>query len=311
MQKKYVSLSKLSTFLDNLKTTFAALGHKHTINDLTDYTVDTELSSTSTNPVANNTVKTAIDEVKTYADEHDALMFEVTYNSDDKTYSLVDVTFDELNSYALQNKMVILRYNTAMFHFIRSVQSSDDTISLYYSQMYSNKHYYFRIKSDGSVGYYSTNLMSASYPTGTGSLSMNRSSSNSTGTYSSTLGYNNTASGSFSHAEGYFTTASGSYSHAEGMSTTAAGSHQHVQGKYNIADTSNIYSHIVGNGTRSGAYSNAYTLDWNGNAWFAGDVYVGSTSGTNKDDGSVKLATMDDIKEAGTKIQFITLESGD
>jgi hypothetical protein len=32
-------------------------------------------------------------------------------------------------------------------------------------------------------------------------------------------------------------------------------------------------------------------LDWDGNAWFAGDVYVGSTSGTNKDSGSKKLAT--------------------
>ena len=31
--------------------------------------------------------------------------------------------------------------------------------------------------------------------------------------------------------------------------------------------------------------------DWNGNAWYAGNVYVGSTSGTNKDEGSKKLAT--------------------
>ena len=309
-QKKYVSLSKLSTFLDNLKNTFAALGHKHTINDLTDYTVDTELSSTSTNPVANSTIKTAIDEIKTYADEHDALMFKITYNSDDKTYSLVDVTFDELNSYALQTKMVILCYNTIMFRFTRRV-TSGDTIYLYYSQMYGDKHYYFTLTSDGSVKYYNRALMSASSPTGTGSLSMNRRASSSTGSYSSTLGYNNTASGFTAHAEGSATTASGDYSHAEGYNATASGSNQHVQGKHNIADTSNIYSHIVGNGTSFGALSNAHTLDWDGNAWFAGDVYVGSTSGTNKDDGSVKLATMDDIKEAGTKIQFITLESGD
>lgn len=51
--KKYVSLSKLSIFLDNLKDTFSALSHKHTIADLTDYTVDSSLSSTSTNPVQN------------------------------------------------------------------------------------------------------------------------------------------------------------------------------------------------------------------------------------------------------------------
>lgn len=52
------------------------------------------------------------------------------------------------------------------------------------------------------------------------------------------------------------------------------------------------YAHIVGNGTSS-ELSNAYTLDWEGNAWFAGDVYVHSTSGTNKDEGSVRLATED------------------
>lgn len=67
MQKTYVSLSKLSTFLDNLKNTFSALGHKHTISDLTDYTVDTELSNTSTNPVANSTIKTAIEALNTVA----------------------------------------------------------------------------------------------------------------------------------------------------------------------------------------------------------------------------------------------------
>lgn len=55
------------------------------------------------------------------------------------------------------------------------------------------------------------------------------------------------------------------------------------------------YAHIVGNGTSDTKRSNAHTLDWKGNAWFAGDVYVGSTSGTNKDDGSVRLVTEDQL----------------
>lgn len=54
--KKYVSLSKLSTFLDNIKTKFAAISHKHTMNDITDYTVDNALSSTSINPVQNKVI---------------------------------------------------------------------------------------------------------------------------------------------------------------------------------------------------------------------------------------------------------------
>lgn len=61
-QKKYVSLSRLSTFLDNLKTTFSSLGHKHKLSDITDYTIDSTLSSTSTNPVQNNVIKASLDE---------------------------------------------------------------------------------------------------------------------------------------------------------------------------------------------------------------------------------------------------------
>lgn len=97
------------------------------------------------------------------------------------------------------------------------------------------------------------------------------------------------ASGSASHAEGVSTLASGDYSHAEGIGTIAQGASQHVQGKNNIADTTS--AHIVGNGGSYSNKSNAHTLDWSGNAWFAGDVYTGSTSGTNKDAGSKVLAT--------------------
>lgn len=98
------------------------------------------------------------------------------------------------------------------------------------------------------------------------------------------------AVGKNSHAEGTNCRASGEASHAEGKGTDA-NSGQHVQGKYNVEDRLGKYAHIVGNGTNTDTQSNAHTLDWSGNAWFAGDVYVGSTSGTNKDDGSKKLAT--------------------
>lgn len=98
-----------------------------------------------------------------------------------------------------------------------------------------------------------------------------------------------TASGLYSHAEGYHTTASGARSHTEGKGTTASGENQHVQGKYNIEDTTS--AHIVGNGITDDTRSNAHTIDWSGNAWFAGSIYTGSTSGTNKDEGSKKLAT--------------------
>lgn len=161
-------------------------------------------------------------------------------------------------------------------------------------------------------------------PTGTGSFSMNRMSGTTIGTNSHAEGDMATASGFGSHAEGGFTTASGSFSHAEGNDTTASGDHSHaegmittaggdnshaegqytiasgdnshVQGKCNIEDTENKYAHIVGNGTDSGNRSNAHTLDWDGNAWFAGALKVG---GTDQDDNSaVSVATMNDIPTA-------------
>lgn len=112
--------------------------------------------------------------------------------------------------------------------------------------------------------------------------------------YSHAEGYHTTASGEASHTEGFGTTASGNGSHAEGEHTIARGENQHVQGSCNIEDAENRYAHIVGNGDPS-QRSNAHTLDWEGNAWYQGDIYVGSTSGVNRDEGSKKLLTSDDL----------------
>lgn len=75
-----------------------------------------------------------------------------------------------------------------------------------------------------------------------------------------------------SHAEGIGTTASGRCAHVEGIYTVAAGQAQHAEGIANIEDTENKYIHIAGNGTLPTNRSNAYTLDWSGNGWFAGTV---------------------------------------
>jgi len=108
-------------------------------------------------------------------------------------------------------------------------------------------------------------------------------------------GCHTTASGSFgSHAEGHEAVASGMASHAEGQGTIAASDYQHVQGAYNVEDAEGRYSHIVGNGNISHNdagkleehRSNAHTLDWDGNAWFAGNVFVG---GSSQDDAAAEL----------------------
>ena len=97
------------------------------------------------------------------------------------------------------------------------------------------------------------------------------STTTASGSNSHAEGSNTTASGYCSHAEGKYTEASGESSHVEGNNTIASSQNQHVQGKYNIEDTNNKYAHIVGNG-EDGKNSNAHTLDWEGNAWYAGEV---------------------------------------
>lgn len=96
-------------------------------------------------------------------------------------------------------------------------------------------------------------------------------------------GSTTTASGVNSHAEGDYTTASGASSHAEGYGSKASSQFQHVQGKYNIEDTNRRYAHIVGNGVGDAKRSNAHTLDWKGNSWYAGKLSQEGTPIEDKD----------------------------
>lgn len=73
----------------------------------------------------------------------------------------------------------------------------------------------------------------------------------------------------------------GKHSLAQGEGVKASKSAQHANGRFNIEDIDasteyGKYAHIVGNGTSDSARSNAHTLDWEGNAWFAGKVTAGA-----------------------------------
>ena len=132
------------------------------------------------------------------------------------------------------------------------------------------------------------NKMDKNNPVGNGSFSMGRKPG-------SKIGY-------CSHAEGEDTTASGYYSHAEGRCTIANSDYQHVQGKNNVEDSSGVYAHIVGNGSTNvnTNRSNAHALDWEGNAYYAGTVYV---NGTNADaSGGQEVATKQDVTSIQTNI---------
>lgn len=108
----------------------------------------------------------------------------------------------------------------------------------------------------------------------------------------------NSATGNTSHAEGFHAYANGEASHTEGWYTVANGDYQHAQGRLNIEDTENKYAHIVGNGDIDlGTRSNAHTIDWQGNGWFAGTIKVG---GTGQDDENAKeLATKEYVDSKG------------
>ena len=109
-----------------------------------------------------------------------------------------------------------------------------------------------------------------------------------TGNYSHASGYNSKATagmataqnygteanGQCSHAEGFATVANQTATHAEGGGTIASSKYQHVQGKYNVEDTEGEYAHIVGGGSDANNRRNIHTVDWDGNAEYAGDVTV-------------------------------------
>ena len=129
--------------------------------------------------------------------------------------------------------------------------------------------------STATIGNYSVALGYLSNATGVYSYAEGVST-NANGNGSHAEGASTNANGTLSHAEGASTNANGYGSHAEGNSTIASGACQHVQGQFNIEDTEEKYAHIVGNGTTNANRKNAHTLDWDGNAWFAGNVKIGT-----------------------------------
>lgn len=85
------------------------------------------------------------------------------------------------------------------------------------------------------------------------------------------------AKGPMSHAEGQGSVVEegGITAHAEGVYTVANTNGQHVQGKYNLPDST--MAHIVGGGNSENDRKNIHTIDWSGNAFFAGHIKIGNT----------------------------------
>lgn len=137
------------------------------------------------------------------------------------------------------------------------------------------------------------------------------------GVFSHAEGSQTRANGPTSHAEGDGAWASGFASHAEGYGTEAAGKYQHVQGKHNVIDEANKFADIVGNGADILNKSNAYALDWDGNLYLKGGVYINcnadSTGGTklSLDVDSIMGAIKDQLYEKVYPVGSVYMTSDD
>ena len=299
----------------------------------------------------------SLDETKSYVGKHkplmdfpDELIHEFVYNKE------ANALMDEINSVYIYNHK---SYNGT--NFIEDENSAVLTYDIKPMAISSGYNGYFRlyeieklelnnnclsddvsIKNSltvgsriGDIGKYS--VVEGNENTASGNCSHAEGISTiASGDYSHSEGDNTTASGGCSHAEGINTIASGDYSHAEGNHTEASGnaSHaegyytiastdfQHVQGRLNIEDTGRIYAHIVGNGMSDTERRNAYTLDWNGNAWYQGKLSQDGTPTEDKDlatkkyvDDSIATVNADTIDNlhiwTGTQAQYDALGTKD
>ena len=299
----------------------------------------------------------SLDETKSYVGKHkpimdfpDELIHEFVYNKE------ANALMDEMNSVYIYNHK---SYNGT--NFIEDENSAVLTYDIKPMTISSGYNGYFRlyeieklelnnnclsddvsIKNSltvgsriGDIGKYS--VVEGNENTASGNCSHAEGISTiASGDYSHSEGDNTTASGGCSHAEGINTIASGDYSHAEGNHTRASGNHshaegyytiastdfQHVQGRLNIEDTGRIYAHIVGNGMSDTERRNAYTLDWNGNAWYQGKLSQDGTPTEDKDlatkkyvDDSIATVNADTIDNlhiwTGTQSQYDALGTKD
>ena len=142
----------------------------------------------------------------------------------------------------------------------------------------------------------------------TGILSHAEGASTASGLNAHAEGSNTEAGGSFSHAENWGNFAIGDCSHAEGRGTLVKRYAQHAFGTYNVADEvgedntkKGKYIEIVGNGEDVNAKSNARALDWDGNEYLQGDLYIGcEPDGT----GGTKLGDTLDLKAQKASPEF-------
>jgi len=317
--KKYLTLDSLAYFIAKLRNNFAAISHKHDIEDITDYAIDTELSSDSTGPVQNKVINAAILSTKSELEEEMV---------GEKTTGNI-FTIDSSQITAAEGSEIFNAYNeniaTGKYshaeNYLTTAKGSYSHAEGYqtftngaasHAEGYDTKATARYAHAEGASTTASGNnshaegnntVSSGHYSHAEGNNSVSEGdyshaegeSTHSIGVRSHAEGNSTIASATGAHSEGNYTVSNGIYSHAEGYYTSAQSAYQHVRGKYNIPDTDGVYSTIIGNGEGESSRRNIHTLDWNGNSWFSGRIKIGGTG--QNDDSAQVVATMDDLGE--------------
>ena len=182
------------------------------------------------------------------------------------TNESVDEKISEVNNalYLTNSAVNIISSNYVSIETLNEVVEGLD-IESYATKEYVDSLAYGSVDTDSFVSKTNAEIYD--------SLSMNRDNTSEVGINSVALGTN--------------VAASGENSFAAGEKVSAMSNNQFVQGKYNIIDSENQYAHIIGNGyvDDEGEHRlNAYTLDWQGNATFAGEMYMNNNSKVASED---------------------------
>lgn len=200
--------------------------------------IDTTLSTTSTNPVQNSTITTELNK------KPGEITTGKQYTIDGQTVTAG--TGAEVFNNSENNKA------SGMFSHAEGVNTTAFGFGSH-AEGASTKSSGAQSHSEGSN---TTASNSCSHAEGQATTA--------SGAHSHAEGAGTIASGGQSHAEGSNATASGAHSHAEGSGTKASSDNQHAQGKYNVEDANDTYAFIIGNGTADNARHNAFAIDWNG-----------------------------------------------
>ena len=207
---------------------------------------------------------------------------------DSSQFSTNDTLYIELWTLPEYNYSTI-KYNYIPYNTSNFIIDSDKNISI------SNN----LIKSNFAIGKDNTTLNNSDYI----NICIGQSNSANSRAQAVLIGYSNTTTGSSIFGEFCNSTKVGSI--LTGIGLTSSNAYQGITGTYNIADSNNEYSYIVGMGNNDNNRANALTIDRSGNGAFAGQV---SSTGS---DYAEYFEWADGNPEAEDRVGYLVALDGD